>query len=280
MKYPQYVHWSEGQFLQPHHFQQMQRSLIETINSERALYTPYPEGLVSIEIDEDALRARRVVIKNLCAIMPDGTGISFPGNCSLQPLTVDFVAEKQEESVTVYLCLPNYLKDESNLCESSDNGKKENSYGRYEVSSHNLTDENTGDNPALIIKRKLNVRLITDVKAVSDCSLLPILKLNFASLENNDHYLVLDNKYTPPYVVLAENSNLYTMLREFVYELKSYKSKILSDIENEGYDSKLGCRSSAVKTATVATFKCEYHLIKLIAVTSESISFYSLSETI
>ena len=59
MKYPQYVHWSEGQFLQPHHFQQMQRSLIETIVSERALYTPYPEGLVSIEIDEDALRSRR-----------------------------------------------------------------------------------------------------------------------------------------------------------------------------------------------------------------------------
>lgn len=73
MKYPQYVHWSEGQFLQPHHFQQMQRSLIETINSERALYTPYSEGLVSIEIDEDALRARRVVIKifvRLCLMVP------------------------------------------------------------------------------------------------------------------------------------------------------------------------------------------------------------------
>lgn len=239
MKYPQYVHWSEGQFLQPHHFQQMQHSLIETIISERALYTPYPEGLVSIEIDEDALRSRRVVIKNLCAIMPDGAGISFPGNCSLQPLTVEFVPEKQEESITVYLCLPNYLKDESNLCDSKDAHNGEHSYGRYEVSSHNLTDENTGDNPALVIKRKLNVRLITDVKSVSDCALLPIMKLHFASLENNDHYLILDSKYTPPYVVLDENSNLYTMLREFVYELKSYKSKILSDIENEGYDPNL-----------------------------------------
>lgn len=236
MKYPQYVHWSEGQFLQPHHFQQMQRSLIETIFSERALYTPYPEGLVSIEIDEDALRSRRVVIKNLCAIMPDGAGVSFPANCSLQPLTVDFVPETQDEKVTVYLCLPNFLKDESNLCENS---QSENSYGRYEVASHNLTDENTGDNPALVIKRKLNLRLITDVKSVSDCALLPILKLNWASLENNDHYLVLDTKYTPPYVVLDENSNLYTMLREFSYELKSYKSKILSDIENEGYDPNL-----------------------------------------
>ena len=115
MKYPQYVHWSEGQFLQPHHFQQVQRSLLNTINSERTLYSPYTEGVISIEVDEDALRANRVVIKNMSAIMPDGIGLSFPGNCSIEPLTVSFDASKIDSLLTVYLCVPNYLEDEPNI---------------------------------------------------------------------------------------------------------------------------------------------------------------------
>lgn len=231
MKYPQYVHWSEGQFLQPHHFQQMQRSLLNTINSERTLYSPYTEGVISIEVDEDALRANRVVIKNMSAIMPDGIGLSFPGNCSIEPLTVSFDASKINTLLTVYLCVPNYLEDEPNITQD---GNK--NYGRYDVQAHEVADENTGTNVTTVITRKINSRLITDPKSVSDCTILPLLRLSWVRLENNEHYLEIDKKYFPPYVVLDENSTLYTMLREFIFELKSYKSKILSDIENEGFD--------------------------------------------
>ncbi|MGN1281799.1 MAG: type VI secretion system baseplate subunit TssK [Succinivibrio sp.] len=231
MKYPQYVHWSEGQFLQPHHFQQMQRSLLKTIYSERSLYSPYTEGLIGIDIDTDALRANRVVIRKLDAIMPDGAGISFPGNCTIDPLTIQFDASMIDSSLTVYLCVPNYLPDEPNLTQ---NGNK--NYGRYDVHALEVADENTGVNVTTVVTRKINTRLTTDTKAVSDCTVLPVLKLNWVRLENNEHYLEVDSKYLPPYVVLDENSMLYTMLREFVFELKSYKSKILSDIEAEGFD--------------------------------------------
>ncbi|MGN0915471.1 MAG: type VI secretion system baseplate subunit TssK [Succinivibrio sp.] len=231
MKYPQYVHWSEGQFLQPHHFQQMQHSLLSTIYAERSLYTPYTEGLISLDVDTDALRANRVVIKSLNAIMPDGVGISCPGNCVIEPLSISFNASELDSLVTVYLCVPRYLENEPNITRKGDL-----SYGRYCVHASEVADENTGDSVTTIISRRINTRLITDPKSVTDCTVLPVLRLNWVSLENNEHYLEIDRKYVPPYVVLDDRSSLFTMVREFIYELKSYKSKILSDIESEGFD--------------------------------------------
>ena len=89
MRFPKFMHWSEGQFLQQHHFQQLQKALYNQIYQERSLYTPYPEGLISINVDTDALRSRRVFINSLCAVMPDGVGLSMPGNIEIEPITID-----------------------------------------------------------------------------------------------------------------------------------------------------------------------------------------------
>ena len=106
MRFPQLIHWSEGQFLQPHHFQQFQKSAIERLNSKRDFYLPYKEGLININVDQDSLRSKRVVINSLTALMPDGSSLSMPGNCEIMPLTLDVSSEDLGTGIMVYLAVP------------------------------------------------------------------------------------------------------------------------------------------------------------------------------
>lgn len=234
MRTPQFIHWSEGQFLQPHHFQQMQKSFLQAIDNERAFYTPYKEGLCNLVLDKDALRARRVVVKELSAIMPDGLALSMPGNTSIMPLTLELDTKADSKSVLVYLAVPLYTPDESNLADP-----KNPSSGRYLLQEHSVVDENTGDNEYAVITRKINSRLITDPNIAKDCTILPIVKLTWVSLDNKEPILSIDEEYTPPYAVLEQHSNIFSMVYELVFELKSCKNKILSDIDNEGFDPSL-----------------------------------------
>ena len=47
------IHWQEGLFLQPHHFQRMQKSLEDEIASERRLAWPYPYGVIEARLSRD-----------------------------------------------------------------------------------------------------------------------------------------------------------------------------------------------------------------------------------
>lgn len=185
MRYSKLVHWSEGQFLQPHHFQQMQKSIFDTLDNDLTLVIPFKEGICSIDIDKEALNAKRVVINSFSAIMPDGTRLSQPGNCNLSPLTIDVKNEDLDKEITVYLAVSNYKKDESNLVESVD------SLRRYVLHEQNVLDENTGDNDVTVIMRKFKATLVTDPKIVPDCSVLPILKLTFVALDNHEPTLTV-----------------------------------------------------------------------------------------
>lgn len=242
MKYPQFLHWSEGQFLQPHHFQQFQRALTSALNVQSDLSIPYKEGLCTLSIENDSLRSRRVVLKSFSAIMPDSSFLSMPGNCTVLPLTLDLDSQTNDNEFFVYLALPYYSNDDSNLADD-----KVASFGRYLLHERNVVDQNTGDNEVTVITRKLNARLILDPKKAADCSVLPILKLKWVSLDNKEPVLALCDNYTPPYVVLEKSSNIFNMVHELVFELKSCKTKILSDIDNEGFDPNLITGTSVLR---------------------------------
>lgn len=242
MRFPQLIHWSEGQFLQPHHFQQFQKSAIERLNSERDFYLPYKEGLININVDHDSLRSKRVVINSLTALMPDGSSLSMPGNCEIMPLTLDVSSEDLGTGIMVYLAVPFYSKLKPNISEAGSSN-----LGRFNLSEISVIDENSGDNEIPVVTRFYNARLITDPSKATDCSILPILKLRLENMENKDIRLVIDDKYTPPCVVFDGDNNIFRRIREFVFELKSCKSKILTDIETEGFDPKLVTGSSLLR---------------------------------
>lgn len=242
MRFPQMIHWAEGQFLQPHHFQQFQKAGIERLNSERDFYLPYKEGISSLSIDKDALSSKRVVVRSLCALMPDGTSLSMPGNCDVLPITLEVSSADLQKGIMIYLAVPFYSQLKSNISETGSSN-----LGRFSLSEFNVVDENSGDNEIPMITRFFNARLITDPSKATDCSVLPVLRLKVENLENKDIRIAVDDEYTPPCVVLDADNSIFRRIREFLYELRSCKSKILTDIETEGFDAKLVTGSSLLR---------------------------------
>ena len=100
--------------MQQHHFQEQDRIAFLQQAAERGFYLFYPEGLVSLKLNYDALRARRVVIEEFSALLDDGLTLSLPGNCELQPLTLSPESLRPDEPITVYLAVPSYSTQDGN----------------------------------------------------------------------------------------------------------------------------------------------------------------------
>ena len=73
MSWDSKVLWSEGLFLQPHHFQQSDRYLESLINGLARRVGPYLWGVTSLEIDEEVLKVGQFALKSATGLTQDGT---------------------------------------------------------------------------------------------------------------------------------------------------------------------------------------------------------------
>ncbi len=233
MRFEEPLHWAEGQFLQPHHFQEQDRINYLCRAAERSFYLYYQEGLIEFKLDEQALRARRVAVTQLSAILPDGLAVSMPGNIELEPLTLNLDAKEDGKEITVYLCVPLYSLQDPNLSEDKNTPRR---YGLHEVSR---ADANTADNETVIVKHRYCAKLITDPAAAANCAILPLVRLHWQSLSGGSPVPQIAEDYIPPYVVLPANSAIFNLTSELVYELKLYRDKIASDLDAGSFDPKI-----------------------------------------
>ena len=229
MRFNEFVHWSDGLFLQPHQMQEMQRSLIDYERAWRRAYVPYCFGVADFELDGEALTDGRVVIKRLSAIMPDGQEISIPGNGAVKPLTIPADKDMDKDSVVVYLAVPTWSEHEANLSENNSSKRL------YSVREASVKDENTGDNEIIILKRFINAELTISKDDAKDCSLLPLLKLTYVSRVIAEPKFALTD-YMPPYLFVTSDCPLMSMLSELVFQLRRRRDKIISDISERGYN--------------------------------------------
>ena len=99
------VHWHEGMFLRPHHFQAAHRYLASDLTRGTRWNLHHDWGLRHIELDRDALGNSRLVIRSLKARLRDGTLISLPDEGDLPALDLKPLLERNP-SLTVFLALP------------------------------------------------------------------------------------------------------------------------------------------------------------------------------
>src|SRR5690348_266162 len=135
------VHWHEGMFLRPHHFQIAQRHWAHMAARGDKWDTHYNWGLRAIDLDLDALANYRCVVRALKARMRDGTLVSIPEERTLPALDLKPAFER-ENAVTVYLGVPVLQLGRANVATAA---KADGA--RYLLDAQELEDENTGLNP-------------------------------------------------------------------------------------------------------------------------------------
>jgi type VI secretion system protein ImpJ len=72
------VLWTEGLFLQPHHFQQSDRYTEALVAGLAGRILPYAWGVSSLEIDYEALKVGQFALKSVSGLTHDGTVFRVP----------------------------------------------------------------------------------------------------------------------------------------------------------------------------------------------------------
>ena len=121
------VHWSEGMFLRPQHFQTAERYWAEQVHVSQLWNNHYHYGLRSIQLSEQALANYQIEVTECQARMRDGTLVSAGAE---QPLDrVDLRPAFEKESVVmVYLAVPKLAMGRANVAVNAGDGDAEHRY--------------------------------------------------------------------------------------------------------------------------------------------------------
>jgi type VI secretion system protein ImpJ len=224
MRFEEQPHWNDGQFLQPHHFQYLQRLNSESFSINRRFSLPYPWGLLEMDVDKEALSGARVVLHSFSAFLPSGTALSQPGNCIVAPLDLRPALAKHPASLVVSLALPQWSEFEANLADESGDEHR-----LFRLDKKRLRDENSGDNEITLLVRGLCARLVTNLDDVRDWELLPIMRLRLSSQVAGNVSVAIDETFCPPYAVFSAGNPLWNMLSNLTIDLGRCRDNLLAN---------------------------------------------------
>ncbi|MFK7818578.1 MAG: type VI secretion system baseplate subunit TssK [Planctomycetaceae bacterium] len=186
------LHWGEGLFLRPHHFQASDRRLRASIQVSEDWLNGYAYGTRRVEIDEDALLNWRVSLTSCQIRLHDGTHLRFPEDASLDPLSIPRNAFSSEQSrAMVYIAIPRLQRGHRNSDPEGTPGR-----ARYSVQSIEVEDENDGGNAQHIDFRTCNARLIIGEEQAAGFDALPIMRLRLGTTAEAPPEI--DPDYVPP----------------------------------------------------------------------------------
>ena len=149
------VVWSQGMFLQPHHFQQEARYVSRLVDARARCVSPYAWGLVELVLDDTLLALGRVGIARASGVLPDGTPFAIP-QLDAPPAPLEISADLKSE--LIYLALPLSREGVSEV-DFGDGSSQDTS--RLEALEESVRDHTSAsDEPASIQTGRLKLRLL------------------------------------------------------------------------------------------------------------------------
>lgn len=170
------VVWSEGLFIKPQHFQQMQRSLEHNVDCRiRGLRENF-FGLLELQINQDHLSFGKITIEKAIGVMPDGTEFNVPIH-DIVPTSLE-ITQTQAGNQIVYLAVVD--RSDSQLEVSGDRS----SMSRYQLSSEPVRDLHTemGDFSEIAVAPvQLRLMLESEDRSAFSCIAIARIKEKKAS---------------------------------------------------------------------------------------------------
>jgi type VI secretion system protein ImpJ len=226
------VHWHEGMFLRPHHFQATYRHLMQVTRRGAAWDIHYNWGLHLIDLDLEALANYRFVVRALQARLRDGALVVVPEDGELQPLELKGAFDRGN-TVTVFLAVPTLRLGRANAA-----GPGPADGARYKLDTQELEDENTGVNPQPIQLRSLNVRLLLSTQDQSGYEVLPLARIEKSP--RAEAVPQLDRTYIPPVLACEAWQPLAAGILQTIYDRIGKKIELLANqvvASNISFDS-------------------------------------------
>jgi type VI secretion system protein ImpJ len=194
------VIWSQGMFLQPHHFQQEARHVDHVIDMRVRATGAHAWGFFELVLDEGLLALGRVGIQRARGVLPDGTPFMIP-SVDAAPAPLELQADIKGE--IVYLAAPVARAGVTEV-DFGDGTSRE--LFRFSVVDEELRDHtNAGDEPEPIQTGALNLRLLRARDASEAYALLGIVRV---VERRTDNQAVLDRAYIAPQTRIEATAQL------------------------------------------------------------------------
>lgn len=205
MSWDSKVLWTEGLFLQPHHFQQADRYAEGLISGLARRVAPYLWGVNELEIDDEVLKIGKFAIKGCAGLTPDGATFRVPQSVD-HPPALD-VPEEIKDCV-VYLSVP---QRRQGVLEVDMTGA-ERSAARFRPAELEVTDTmGEGRKPVTLGVGKLRLQFALEVDDLADRLTIPIARI----IERKpDGEVVLDKAFMPSCLDVRAAPTLGAFLQE------------------------------------------------------------------
>ncbi len=209
------VHWHEGMFLRPHHFQAAARHADEAAARSARLDQHHGWGWRRCNIDADALGAFRLVVRSAEARFRAGAVVTLPDDAP----AIDFdlrPAFTGRSTVDVFLAVPHWRPGQANAGAA----------GRYTVTPAPVEDENTGANPQPVPFRSPNVRVLVTGEDQAGFDVLPLARLEKADRPEATPHLAPG--FIPPVLACDAWPGLQADVLQQVYFRLNKKIEVLA----------------------------------------------------
>ena len=213
------VHWSEGIFLRPHHFQAAQRHWSEQLATSIAWSNPYSYGLHHCELSREALANYHVQISGLQCQLRDGTLFSLADGQELDRRDIKSAFESQSV-VTIYLAISKLVLGQANVAVPED-GKRV----RYMTKVLPIQDESRGGNDQEVDLLELDGRLMFSTEDLHGYETLPLARIRRSSAEEATPEI--DDDYFPPVLDINAWSPLSLDTVRAVFDVIGEKIEVL-----------------------------------------------------
>jgi type VI secretion system protein ImpJ len=194
------VIWSQGMFLQPHHFQQEARFLEHLIDARVRAAETHAWGFSDLVLDEAQLALGRIALVRASGVLTDGTPFSLPDADTLAPL--DVAADVQNE--IVYLAAPIARFGTTDVDFGGDGSAD--GVSRYAVVEQTLRDQvNAADDPEPIQLGVVRLQLLRQREAGDAYARIGVARV---VERRNDGQVVLDRGYIAPQTRIEASGQL------------------------------------------------------------------------
>ncbi len=200
------VIWSEGLFLRPQHFQQMERSVEMLVQARTAGMLAHPWGFSRLVLDDEALKIGRVSIKEAQGVLPDGTPFAIPQEYPAPP---PLEVPTDLKDAFIYLALPAWR---SGMPEFAVESSSQSVLARYVGADQEVADAILGSQEAAEMRLgRLNLRYAVEGDprdAFCTMGLTRVVE------RRSTGAVVLDEAYIPPMLECTANRHLRDFLEE------------------------------------------------------------------
>ena len=218
---PLKIYWHEGMLLSQHLFQQNDLRNFLILAKKMSLISNYNWGIVSIDVDENALSTGIFRLREIEAVFKDGLYIQYCANTQqhIKPLEIKLsstsITDAIDNEIIIYIAITS-LSDQTSPLSG-------NSPRFYTTDGFSVADENIIGNETVIPGLIPNAFLCYEVP---DCCIsIPIARI---SLRDGNFF---KSEFTLPCFYISKNSFIWKQCMEIVSTLRN-KQNILSRIVN------------------------------------------------